>query len=624
MHLSDLCKYAEEKYNIKEEHKWNDFPGFSVLRDQKSGKWIALLMQGWDQDLGEEVQRCDIKCGQSILSRFDDYYLTEPFRMKGKNWVGVKFEDNTDEQIVYSLLDIALNNYNGYTLILDNKQNITNNQYQETAISFEKSFNREEIPEKISEMMKLYTYGEGSFSQKCKNFYIQGKFMEDYEDNQPWNGEVQRYFITYHDLRVKELRGYFTWRTNIRKGKYEPISTSLAYLYVYELINGIGTTSIEDTLNKMILFNENYVKKIAKDSRMKYNINRWLFDLCIINNLNKSKALSFMSQKTINDDKSILILKEPEKYNDEEVFNAICNFNKKIESSIVLKKYKNEGMHLFAEVWRYISKNYKGRNIFTLCFGDVVQNLWYPLGNAVYFKNEKAIDTVYTINECRSYICKDEKWFVKSYSKLNYGRDRFCSLFHEADRQIRLYLKTGYNLKFKELDKWAVQYIQAVLENDRKIKAEAARPKININFSGLDKIRNDSYYTRDSLLTEEEKLNEKLEEKLDDDEIDTKAKNDNNYEEIDTKAKNGNNETESEIFDEDPNIKILKMLLKGQDVEKLLKQKHKMPEIVADEINEFMFEYIGDAVIECENNKLILVKDYREEIAEILGGQNNE
>ena len=42
MELSDLAAYAEEKYHIEEQHKWADFPGFSVLNDPHTGNSVSL------------------------------------------------------------------------------------------------------------------------------------------------------------------------------------------------------------------------------------------------------------------------------------------------------------------------------------------------------------------------------------------------------------------------------------------------------------------------------------------------------------------------------------------------------------------------------------------------------
>ena len=91
MELAELTAYAEEKFHIQEQHKWADFPGFSVLSDPDTGKWLALLMRQWDSDTGTELQRCDIKCGRQILSEMREPYLTLPFRMKGMKWAGVFF-----------------------------------------------------------------------------------------------------------------------------------------------------------------------------------------------------------------------------------------------------------------------------------------------------------------------------------------------------------------------------------------------------------------------------------------------------------------------------------------------------------------------------------------------------
>ena len=97
-----------------------------------------------------------------------------------------------------------------------------------------------DIPQKIRQMRDLYEYKGNSFEEKCWNFYYQGKFMEDYEDDLPWTGTFQRYFPTYHDLSIRQLRGYFTWRTHARRGNFQPIATSMAYIYIYELLNGLA------------------------------------------------------------------------------------------------------------------------------------------------------------------------------------------------------------------------------------------------------------------------------------------------------------------------------------------------------------------------------------------------
>ena len=48
---------------------------------------------------------------------------------------------------------------------------------------------------------------------------------------------------------------------------------------------------------------------------------------------------------------------------------------------------------------------------------------------------------------------------------------------------------------------------------------------------------------------------------------------------------------------------------------------HGMPEVIADEINEALFDQIGDAVVTCIDGKLTLQEDYRDDIVSILKGE---
>ena len=68
-------------------------------------------------------------------------------------------------------------------------------------------------------------------------------------------------------------------------------------------------------------------------------------------------------------------------------------------------------------------------------------------------------------------------------------------------------------------------------------------------------------------------------------------------------------------------VKILSLLVAGKPVENLIASMHGMPEVIADEINEALFEQIGDAVVSCIDGKLALQEDYRDDIVSILKGE---
>lgn len=615
MDLSDLTAYAERKFHISEQYKWADFPGFSVLSDPRTGKWAALLMRQWDADSGTEIELCDIKCGQQSLSEIQAPYLAPPFRMRGKQWIGVRFDSRTEPEVVYGLLDRALSSekQDGFTVVLDGGLAAGRSEYRETPLPFEKirpDKTEMPIPKKIREMRRLYEYGDGSFRQKCRNFYVQGKFMENYEDDLPWQGEIFRYFPTYHDLSLAQLRGFFTWRTEVRKGNYQKIGISAAYLYLYELLNGIGAASVRDSLRKMQEFEVGYLDSGFGDRRMYNNLHRWMLELAVLNGIEPDAAEGFADKEMIQKDHALMTLRKPMEYSDHAVFEALCLFGgSRTASSVVIQKNGDEGIHLFSEVWRTALAQYRedGGNLFAACFGKRHTYRWHPLGNAVYYENKAPKPETYELNECRKFSFRDGVWYEQSYQKLYFDRKKLNGLLHEADRRLRLYLKTGHPMRERDEDAWAAPYIEAVIEEDKKIKIEAAKPKIIIRFSDLDNIRRDALKTRDSLLTEEDRQAETERE-------DTGAGN-----EI-AKAAPAPKTEERIVPLDDMQIHLLRLLLQGKPVKALIAAQRGMPEVIADELNEAFFDEIGDNVVECDKDVLVLVEDYRDDISRILGG----
>ena len=55
-----------------------------------------------------------------------------------------------------------------------------------------------------------------------------------------------------------------------------------------------------------------------------------------------------------------------------------------------------------------------------------------------------------------------------------------------------------------------------------------------------------------------------------------------------------------------------------------MKARRLMPSIVADTINEALFDVFGDNVLDCDGDVLLAVEDYQEEILQMLGGNKDE
>ncbi len=638
MELSALTAYAEEKYHIPEQHKWADFPGFSVLADPETGKWAALLMRQWDSETGTEIQRADIKCGRQVLEGAARPWLTLPFRMKGQKWVGVRFEDCTEEDKVFALFDQALKDpagkletggmiRRGFTVVLDApaaETSVSAPVYRDTALPFVGTRPRaaeQEVPDRIRMMRKLYIYGDVSFSQKCSNFLRQGRFMADYEDTLPWKGEFRHYFPTYHDLSVRQLRGYFTWRAQVRRGNYQPVPVSAAYIYIYELLCGIGTASPAESLQRMRAFEEGYLDTGIGDDGMRRSLRRWMWEYAVIHALPPETARSCADPAMLERDESLAALRDPDSHTEEEIFRALCVFGgKKTAQSPVITGDEARGRRLMAAFWRRLTETCRagGGDLFTDCFGEPVRRVWRPLANTVFQEEPGLPDQVYEAGPCRRYTRRDGIWTEESYEKLFYDKDRFRLLLHGADRVFRRALKTGRYLKARSGDEEAAACAEAVMAAERRAAEEAARPVIRIDLSELAQIRREAMITRDSLLTEEDKAEAPAVSAQAEPE---KEPADGPEETAGTEPSPaeaaGGGAVRIEGLD-DLHGQILAALLRGQDAGAMIRAHRLMPSVVTDTINEALFDEVGDSVLECEGEEITVVEDYREDILRLL------
>ena len=480
-------------------------------------------------------------------------------------------------------------------IVLENTTNLNENQYHDTPMTAS-AVNDPEIPAKIVQMMQLYEYGDGSYEQQKKNFLLQGEFMKDFEDDYDgWSGKCTYFSPSYHNLTLSQLRKYFTWRSAARKGSFTSIEAPFVYLYLSELLCGIGGTTPEETLKKMADLENGFVNSGYADTLLQMHIKEWIFEYAVIHDFPPETVMHYADPRILAHDTYLSILRNPASKKDDEIFMALSFFAEKdLFLSPAITECGSEGKHLFAELWKCVSVRFNedDTDFFTACFGEPETSKWYPLFNALFRDDGNDSDKECTLSECRKYFCRGGVWHEECFNRIQFDKVRFNALLHEAERVFRKYLKLGRTLRQKPDETWATQYAEAVVAADKKAEAEAKRPKINIDLSGLDKIRRDAAVTRESLLTEEEI----------EDEIESEPTSESN---------------ENGLLDA-VHTGILRNLLKKGSADDYIKAAHLMPSVVADTINSALFDEIGDNVIECDGKTLAIIEDYVEDIAEIL------
>ncbi len=670
MELAELTAYAEEKHHIDAHHRRKLSVGVTALIHPGSGKWVAVLMRQWDPELGEERQLCDLKCGHGELLRDSEPYLTAPFRMKGADWVGIRLGAEADRESILHLFDraMAAGRSWGYTITLGSLLSPRDSDYRDTPLpppgvrpqqekpkepEAQKEAETAEqavrhvldavakaarawghtltlwgeeavkelghrdtplpprsisgAPEKLRELRRLYKYGARSFPDTCRSFWEQAKFMEDYEDDAPWNGEVRLFYPTYQDLRLEQLRGYFTWRTALRRGEYGPISISLAYIYIYELLNEVGAADAEDSLRKLKSFSAGFLDAGFGDRTMRNNLRRWMLEKAVISGLAPEIIREYADSEMLKRDAALAVLRNAGARTDGEVFDAltVLGGGKLLKSPAAQDE---EGRSLFAKIWRQAAANHRaeGKSLFILCFGGCRAHRWDPLANAVYHERRRRGPVTCELNESRSYTFSGSAWSEKCYQERHFDKKLLEGLLHEAERQLRIYRKLGRSLQERQEEAWAAPYVRAVIEEDRRAKAEQARRKVTIDLSGLERIRRDALLTRDSLLTEEE-LRE--------------AEGPEETAPVPAAAPEELGEESLELPLDREQVQLLRLLLQGRPVKDFLAEKHRMPTVEADAINEALYDELGDSALECEGDDITLAEDYREDVMRLLGGR---
>lgn len=438
-------------------------------------------------------------------------------------------------------------------------------------------------PPKYREMRLLAKYNFDNESDKT--FYEQGKFMEDYEDDFDYNGDYSRYYPTYQTMNDRQLRGYFSWRTKVRKGDITQTSLSFAFIYIYEILNQIGVETPEEgfwTLKKFW----NVYKEF--DFRVDRYLKLWLADYIVYYNLDKAL---FNEIPDMNFNNEVVVLLNYSDHTSDEIFNALISLSTyNLQNSKFFKQYpddvKNVVVNVYGRLFEYYEKNRK-IGICEKFFGKVLISPYNMFNSAVFYdRNNKNFE--YEINQVTKFISRNGNWTCKRFLCYKDKNKKTGELLKAIDSLMR----QKYNFK-SYLKAETIKLYQDIINEEtdkyQEAKRKAALPKIEIDISKLQDIRNTSIETQNKLIVEES-----VEDLPQIAPVEEKQTNTLNLSDVE--------------------YSFIKCLLNKAPYNDLLKTRGIMLSVIVDSINEKLFDLFNDTVIIYEEDKPVVIEDYLDEL----------
>lgn len=376
--------------------------------------------------------------------------------------------------------------------------------------------------------------GAGRWLSEAELFYRQGLLMADFEDDCLYNGTFKSYFPTYSAMSDRQLRGYFTWRAQVRRGTVEETSTSFAFLYLYELICGIGVDDPLDGFNKIKAFWDAYrafEPGIDRFARV------WLQDYAVFHGLDP-KLLR--DSKTVMFDYALIELRRaardlvpapapsgqtptrrktseptlplpPDEVREERLMaaiNALSTYN--LSNSRLDRSHHRDLRHVACAVYVRMARYYdthRKTGIVASLFGEETAMPYTMFASAVFFAPERHEDCEYRLDPIHIYRCQNGFWECMRIHGSRQKSSKLGEMMRACDQRLRLALDPAHPLKEEKVPKYLAKIIDDEIVAWLSWDAAHQPVKIDIDLSQLGHIRSAAAQTREALLIDEEREN---------------------------------------------------------------------------------------------------------------------
>lgn len=374
--------------------------------------------------------------------------------------------------------------------------------------------------------------GAGRWLSEAELFYRQGLLMADFEDDCPYNGTFKSYFPTYNAMSDRQLRGYFTWRAQVRRGTVEETSASFAFLYLYELICGIGVDDPLDGFNKIKAFWDAYrafepgIDRFARvwlqdyavfhglDPKLLRDSKTVMFDNALIElrraarDLVPAPAPSGQTPKRRKTSEPTLPL-PPDEAHEERLMaaiDALSTYN--LSNSRLDRSHHRDLRHVACAVYVRMARYYdthRKTGIVASLFGEETAMPYTMFASAVFFAPERHEDCEYRLDPIHIYRCQNGFWECMRIHGSRQKSSKLGEMMRACDQRLRLALDPAHPLKEEKVPKYLAKIIDDEIVAWLSWDAAHQPVKIDIDLSQLGHIRSAAAQTREALLIDEER-----------------------------------------------------------------------------------------------------------------------
>lgn len=483
------------------------------------------------------------------------------------------------------------------------------------------------LPEPIRRMRALGRSPQARAWSDAHLFVEQARLMADYTDDCPYQGSFMSYFPTYDAMSDRQLRGYFTWRTHVRQGQIEPTSASFAYVYLYELINGIGVEPGEKGFRAIESFWQSY--RVHEPAIDRY-VRPWLVDYVVYHDLEAALATPYLD---LAHDRAVGVLARAEAESlaaapargrkapprayarlterDDELLAALDELSTYRIREGRLYRDEPEAVRsvtgaVFDRLARH-SHSSRTQGFVAGLFGTRHAMPHLMFASAVFYPAERHPDCVVELAETRRYVCRGGIWTCDALHDGGGRSARLGQILRAVDRRLRAGLDYPHPLKDHADPKYLAQIIDREVSAYLTWRAAHAPVRVDIDLSKLAGIRSAAAATREALLVDEERADEPAAER------DAGAAPNAEAVPAATPKPAPTAATVPAVDLTAEERALLEALLAGRTADAA------GSDLLVDAINEKFLDLVGDTVLEFdETGAPALVEDYVDDVAPLL------